>query len=332
MCSARGWSRTWPELDNPEADRYAKATAGRATTAGRTHLRARHLGSALRSAGDLPLRRARGRAAGRRHLGTRGASATIRRSATSRARRCATSTTCGSARTTRLSRSPSGERRFTARRTEPLQHVRAARPGCSSATTTRASSPSRSTWRTTGSMSRSSPRTCRCASRPHRSASPPRSTGPNWRWTPAGPGMAEIDLGSEQMAELYDNETLSTAAGGATCRSTPGSSSTPTAARRSVACTGRGDAAARARRPRHLRAARPVAPSSGSPSTCCSTPRSASSRSAGAPEPASRRSRCAPASRPCSRSSSTARSWCSARSTRSAGRSSASCRATPPRR
>ena len=73
-------------------------------------------------------------------------------------------------------------------------------------------------------------------------------------------------------------------------------------------------------------------PSSGSPSTCCSTPTSGSSRSAAAPAPASPRSRCAPGSRRCSSDASTARSWCSGRCSPSAARSSATCPAASRRR
>jgi len=75
-----------------------------------------------------------------------------------------------------------------------------------------------------------------------------------------------------------------------------------------------------------------AAPSSGSPSTCSSTPRSASSRSVAGPGRASPRSRCAPGSRPCSNGASTARSSSSGRCTRSAARTSATCRAPRPRR
>ena len=86
------------------------------------------------------------------------------------------------------------------------------------------------------------------------------------------------------------------------------------------------------RRPRGVRHPRPLAPSSGSRSTCCSTPRSASSPSAAGPAPASRRWRCAPASRRCWSAASTRRSSSSGRCTPSAARSSATCPAPRPRR
>ena len=50
--------------------------------------------------------------------------------------------------------------------------------------------------------------------------------------------MAEIDLSSEQMADLYDDRGDVVAAGRRTCRSTPASSSTRTADRRSAASPG----------------------------------------------------------------------------------------------
>ena len=87
-----------------------------------------------------------------------------------------------------------------------------------------------------------------------------------------------------------------------------------------------------ARRPRGVRHPRPLAPSSGSRSTCCSTPRSASSRSAAGPAPASPRWRCAPVSRRCWSAASTRRSSCSGRCSRSAARSSATCPAASRRR
>ena len=86
------------------------------------------------------------------------------------------------------------------------------------------------------------------------------------------------------------------------------------------------------RRPRGVRHPRPLAPSSGSRWTCCSTPRSASCRSAAGPAPASRRWRCARASRRCWSAASTRRSSCSGRCTRSAARSSATCPAPSRRR
>ena len=84
----------------------------------------------------------------------------------------------------------------------------------------------------------------------------------------------------------------------ATCPATPGWCCSPTAVRRSAGSgpTSRSTwSAATARRS----ASTAGPPSSGSRSRCCSTPRSASCRSAAAPAPASRRWRCAPGSRRC---------------------------------
>ena len=147
-------------------------------------------------------------------------------------------------------------------------------------------------------------------------------------WT----GMAELDVAGAELDQLYDDGVVDLDGGRATCPCHTGAGAALRARQRAGPGRRRQAGAAGARRPRGVRPARPLAPSSGSRSTCCSTPRSASSRSAAAPAPASPRSRCAPASRRCSSAASTRRSWCSARCTRSAARSSATCPAARRRR
>jgi PhoH-like ATPase len=146
-------------------------------------------------------------------------------------------------------------------------------------------------------------------------------------WT----GMADVTLSSDQMADLYDTETLQTRAvqdlpvnTGVVLHSDRGSA-LGRVTRRGTVHLVRGDRevfglkgrSAEQRLAIDLLLDREVGIVSlgGSAGTCrC------------------RRSRSAPRSRRCWRSSSTARSWCSGRCTRWAARSSATCRATPPRR
>ncbi|GAB7303781.1 hypothetical protein MAFF212519_16460 [Clavibacter michiganensis] len=145
-------------------------------------------------------------------------------------------------------------------------------------------------------------------------------------WT----GMADVTLSSEQMADLYDGESLQTRVvqdlpvnTGVVLHSDRGSA-LGRVVRRGTVNLVRGD--------REVFGLKGARRSSASRSTCSSTARWASCPSAAAPARASRRSPSAPRSRPCWRSSSTARSWCSGPCTRWAARSSATCRATPPRR
>ena len=94
------------------------------------------------------------------------------------------------ARPARAARLPDPGRRdggIAAGRAEPLQHVRAAQRDAARRQRHAHPRGRHEPRATTGSTSRSSPRTCRCASRPPRSAWPPRSTAPSRPSTPAGP-------------------------------------------------------------------------------------------------------------------------------------------------
>ncbi len=150
--------------------------------------------------------------------------------------------------------------------------------------------------RARAARSRWSPRTCRCASRPPRSGSTPRSTSPSWPPSPAGPGMAEVEVASAELDELYDDGVLDhrrrrrpALPHRARCCSPSGAApwvaSGPTSRCSWSGATGTPSGCTAAPR------------SSGSPWSCCWTPRSGSSRWAAAPAPASRPWRCAPVSR-----------------------------------
>ena len=121
------------------------------------------------------------------------------------------------------------------------------------------------------------------------------------RLEPAGPGWPSSNVSSECVDALYNGQPVDLVDTGAygdfasvaECRATPGwcctrrrdprwPGSPPTSRCGWCAATGRRSGCTAA------------PPSSGSPSTCCSTPRSASCRSAAGPAPASRRWRCAP--------------------------------------
>ena len=148
-------------------------------------------------------------------------------------------------------------------------------------------------------------------------------------WT----GMAELDVAAEEIDELYDARPASSTSR----RPRPALPHRAGAALRRGAAAWAGSAptsrcawcAATATRS----ACTAAAPSSGSPSTCCSTPTSASSRLGG--RAGTGKSRAGAVRRPRGRDGAPparARSWSSGRCTPSAARSSATCPAARPRR
>ena len=200
----------------------------------RPHVRARHLGAAVRSARALPLRRARGRDPGRRGRRARG------QALAPRARLLRAPGAAAPRRPARRARPPrrpdagGRARRHAARRAQPHRHLGAAERASSSATTTPASSPWRATSPPTAATSCSSARTCRCASRRRRSASPRRSTAPSSPSRAAGPAWPR----STCPAPIVDRSTrrsASTSTRRATSRATRVSCSSPSAAAPSAA-------------------------------------------------------------------------------------------------
>ncbi len=193
----------------------------------------------------------------------------------------------------------SATRATAAGRAQPHRHRVAARRASGWATTTSRilaggastsppTAPRRHAW---------SPRTCRCGSRRPPSGCTPRSTAP--RRSAVGHGLDRDGrargLARADLDELVRRRRDSTSQDARTCPATPGlvlllrTAGRPSAG--SVPTSRCSWCAATARRSGCTAAP----PSSGSRWTCCSTPRSASCRSAAGPAPASPRWRCAPA-------------------------------------
>ena len=190
--------------DHPEPP-YGGRRAGRRQGAptSRPGLRPGHLGAALRPGGVPPVRRARGGAAagGDHRAGGQAAppgAGLVRPAVAADARRAA-----GQARPAGPAGAGQRRRRHAAGGAQPHRRRRAAarlphrvqrRPHPLRGAQPRRRGAARSPW---------SARTCRCGSRPPRSACAPTSTGTARPATRPGPGMAELELGEEQIGRLY---------------------------------------------------------------------------------------------------------------------------------
>ena len=160
--------------------------------------------AALRPAGDAALRRARGRAPGRRGHRARGQAPPPRARATSPGRRCGCSTTCGSARPARRAGAGRRGRRHAAGRAQPHRPAVAAGRLPPGRQRHAGSSRSPGTSPPRAATSPWSARTCRCGSRRRRSASTPRSTAPSSPSTPAGPAWPSSTSPARRWTPLYD--------------------------------------------------------------------------------------------------------------------------------
>ena len=263
----------------------------------RPHLRARHQRAAGRPGGAAPVRRARGGAAGRGDHRAGGQAAPPRAGLLRPHRAADARRAAGPPRPPRRA-GPGGRRgRHDPGRAQPHRPRSRCRRASGSATTTPGSWRWPATSPTRATTSRWSPRTCRCGSRPPRSASTPRSTAPRRSATPTPATPAWPSSRWRPPTSTSCTTTArSTSPRRATCPATRAWCCSPTGVRRwaGSARTSRSTwSAATGRRS----ASTAAPPSSGSRWRCCSTPRSASSRSAAAPAPASPRWRCAPASR-----------------------------------
>ena len=244
--------------------------------------------------GVPPLRRARGGAAARGHLRAGGQAAPsrarlVRPAVAAHARRPA-----GQARPAGPAAAGQRRGRHAAGGAEPRRPRACCRPASATTPTTPGSSPWRSAWPRRAATSRWSARTCRCGSRPPRSAWRADEYRHGQASDPTWTGMAELELAEDEVKPALRRRGArpATAAAEPALPHRPGAAlgarlgAGPGAARTRrcgwSAATGRRSACAAAR------------PSSASRWTCCWTSRSASCRWAAGPAPASRRWRCAP--------------------------------------
>ena len=225
-------------------------------------LRARHLGAAVRPVGADPVRRARGGPPARGHHANWRASGTTPSSAGSPGRRCACSTTCASSTAGSISPVPIGDRRrHAAGRAQPHATRRCCPPGSAPTPTTPASSPCALNLAAEGAR-----RSSRAGHQGHAAAG---QGGARSGWPPtsttrqdvvavrAGPGWPSSTSPSDEIDALFaDGRHRPRRRAGA---AVPHRAA---AARRRLAALGRVDAgqagAAGARRPRGVRAARPL--------------------------------------------------------------------------
>ena len=228
------------------------------------------------------------------------ASATTPSWATSPARRCGCSTTCGSARPPRRPAPARRRRRHPAGRAQPHRPARRCRPASGWATTTPASSPSPRTSPPRAATSRWCPRTCRCGSRRRRSACDAEEYRAELAVDSGWTGMAELDVTVER------DGPRSTSTGRVEHRRRPPSCPCHTglvllsaAGQRPGPGRRRQAGPPGPRRPRRVRPARPQRRAADRPRPAARPRRRHRLASAAAPAPASPRSPCAPGSRRC---------------------------------